>query len=274
MSAGIDLNGRVALVTGAARTGGIGVAIARALAAAGSHVVLSDIGASDQGLGSMGELEQRVEEIKAEGGSASQVVCDVREETSVIQAVESILAAHERIDYLINNAGVGFLMAPITETRIEDWDRVLEVNLRGAFLTTKHVARAMIASGGGGRIVNIASQAAKSGFPHAAGYCASKHGMVGLTRVSAIEFGPHGITVNAVCPNHITTGLGDWQNKYFSKLKGLSESDYLSAMENRIPLGRTGRTSDIANACVFLCSDAAEYITGEALNVSGGEEMH
>ncbi len=132
----------------------------------------------------------------------------------------------------------------------------------------------MVARGRGGRIVNIASQAAKSGCPHAAAYCASKHGLVGLTRVAAIEFAPHAITVNAICPNHVTTGLGAWQNEYFAKLLGKSVDQTLADMKARIPLGRPGLPSDTAAACAFLCSEQAPYITGEAMNVSGGEEVH
>jgi meso-butanediol dehydrogenase/(S,S)-butanediol dehydrogenase/diacetyl reductase len=155
-----------------------------------------------------------------------------------------------------------------------DWDAVLGVNLRGVFLATRAAARQMIQQGRGGRIVNIASQAAKSGFPFAAGYCSSKHGLVGLTRVSAIELGQHGINVNAICPNHVTTGLGAWQNEYFSKALGMSLDEYMAAMKSRIPLGRPGLQEDTAKACAFLCSDQAAYITGEAMNVSGGEEYH
>jgi meso-butanediol dehydrogenase/(S,S)-butanediol dehydrogenase/diacetyl reductase len=132
----------------------------------------------------------------------------------------------------------------------------------------------MVRQGRGGRIVNIASQAAKSGFPFASAYCSSKHGMVGLTRVTAIELGRHGITCNAICPNHVTTGLGAWQNEYFSKALGMTLEQYLAAMKGRIPLGRPGLPEDTANACAWLCSEQAQYVTGEAMNVSGGEEYH
>jgi meso-butanediol dehydrogenase/(S,S)-butanediol dehydrogenase/diacetyl reductase len=155
-----------------------------------------------------------------------------------------------------------------------DWDAVLGVNLRGAFYGIKHAAQRMIAQGRGGRIINIGSQASKSGFPFAAAYVASKHGMVGLTRSAAIELGPHRITVNTICPNHVTTGLGAWQNQFFSAATGRSEAQYLADMRNRIPLGRPGQQEDIAKACAFLASDEAAYITGEAMNVSGGEEYH
>ena len=165
-------------------------------------------------------------------------------------------------------------MKTIVEMRLDEWDTVLGVNLRGVFAATQAVARRFISQGRGGRIVNIASQAAKSGFPHAAAYCASKHGLVGLTRVAAIELAAHQVTVNAICPNHVTTGLGAWQNDYFAKLLGKTVDQYLADMRARIPLGRAGLPSDTANACAFLCSDQAQYITGEAMNVSGGEEVH
>jgi len=133
----------------------------------------------------------------------------------------------------------------------------------------------MIKQGGGGRVINIASQAAKSGHTHMAAYTASKHGMIGLTRSAALELGPHGITVNAICPNHVTTGLGRQQNEYFARFRGFANvEDYLQDMRARIPMRRVGLQSDTAQACAFLCSSAADYITGEAMNVSGGVEMH
>jgi meso-butanediol dehydrogenase/(S,S)-butanediol dehydrogenase/diacetyl reductase len=133
----------------------------------------------------------------------------------------------------------------------------------------------MVAQAQGGRIINIASQAAKSGFPHAQAYTASKHGLVGLVRSAAIELGPHGITVNNVCPNHVTTGLGAWQNTYFARVTGHnSVESYLAAMAARIPLRRAGLPEDTAAAVAFLCSEDARYITAESMNVSGGEEPH
>ena len=157
----------------------------------------------------------------------------------------------------------------------KEWDRVISVNLSGAFYCTQAAAKAMVAQGNGGRIINIASQAAKTGFPHLAAYVSSKHGMVGLTRAAAVELGKHGITVNAVCPNHVTTALGAEQNAYFSKLLGFDSVEaYLANMAAKNPTGRPGLPSDTAGACAFLASDDAVYITGEALNVSGGEEMH
>jgi meso-butanediol dehydrogenase/(S,S)-butanediol dehydrogenase/diacetyl reductase len=179
-----------------------------------------------------------------------------------------------QVDILVNNAGVGYLMEPFTEFKESSWDAVLDVNLKGAFLCSKHAAIQMIQQGTGGSIVNIASQAAKSGFPFAAAYTASKHGLVGLTRSNAVELGKHKIRVNAVCPNHITTGLGHWQNSFFSEKLGMDYATYLQSIVQKNPLGRTGLTEDIAKAVAFLCSDESAYITGEAMNVSGGEEYH
>lgn len=275
-----ELKGKVACITGAGRAGGIGVAIARRLAEEGCTVVLSDIGKArgealpGDKIGTSEELGEIVGQLREAGLDAHSAVCDVLDEGQVQALVEDCEARFDRLDIFINNAGIGYLMEPITEMSQETWDTVMNVNLRGAFLATKHAGRLMRAAGRGGRIVNIASQAAKSGFPHAAAYTSSKHGMVGLTRVAAIELGADKITVNAVCPNHITTGLGQWQNEYFSSTFGMSETDYLEAMKSRIPLGRPGLTTDIARACAWLCSDEAEYVTGEAMNVSGGEEMH
>jgi meso-butanediol dehydrogenase/(S,S)-butanediol dehydrogenase/diacetyl reductase len=199
---------------------------------------------------------------------------DVRDEQQVEAALQEAAARLGRLDILVNNAGVGFLISPVVDTEADRWRTVIDVNLTGAFLCTKHAARLMIQRGQGGRIVNIASQAAKSGHRHMAAYTASKHGMVGLTRSAAMELGPHGITVNAVCPNHVTTGLGAVQNEYFAALNGQTVDEYLAAMRERIPMRRVGLPADTAGAVAFLCSDEAAYITGEAMNVSGGVEMH
>ncbi len=274
-----ELKDKVALITGAGRDLGIGAAIARRLAAEGCRVVVTDVApnaetAAARDGDSSDDLDSVVQSIVDAGGTATGIACSVLSEDDVIAAVDHARETHGGLDILVNNAGIGFLMSPITETSADDWDKVLGVNLRGAFLATKYAARQMIEQGRGGRIINIASQAAKSGFPFAAGYCSSKHGMVGLTRVGAIELGQHDITVNAICPNHITTGLGAWQNDYFSDALGMTLDEYMAAMKSRIPLGRPGLTEDIAKAAAFLCSDEAVYVTGEAINVSGGEEMH
>ena len=159
-------------------------------------------------------------------------------------------------------------MSPILDVTEDDWRAVIDVNLTGCFWGLQAAAKTMMAQKTGGRIINIASQAAKSGFPFAQAYCASKHGLVGLARSASIELGPEKITVNNVCPNHVTTGLGDWQNKFTSKALGLSEEEYLQRMRDRIPLRRVGLPEDTANAVAFLCSEEASYITGCLLYTS------
>ncbi len=262
-----ELQGKVAIVTGAGRRGGLGAAMAARLAAEGVRVVLSDRECD-------AEMNAVVGDIQSSGGHAVAMACNMLDASGVEQLVARAEAELGRIDILVNNAGVGYLMKPIVEMGVDEWDTVLGVNLRGVFVATQAVARRFMAAGRGGRIVNIASQAAKSGFPHASAYCASKHGLVGLTRVAAIELAAYQVTVNAICPNHVTTSLGAWQNEYFAKLLGKSVEQYLADMRARIPLGRAGLVSDTANTCAYLCSDQAAYITGEAMNVSGGEEMH
>jgi NAD(P)-dependent dehydrogenase (short-subunit alcohol dehydrogenase family) len=262
-----DLKNKVAIVTGAGRRGGLGAAIAQRLASEGVRVVIAD-----QTLN--GETQSVASDIVASGGQAIALACDMLDGAAINALVAHTVQQLGGVDILVNNAGVGYLMKPIVEMSLAEWDTVLGVNLRGVFAATQAVAQQFIRQGRGGRIVNIASQAAKSGFPHAAAYCASKHGLVGLTRVAAIELAAHKVTVNAVCPNHVTTDLGAWQNEYFAKLLGKTVDQYLADMCSRIPLGRAGLPSDTANACAFLCSDQAQYITGEAMNVSGGEEVH
>ena len=274
------LAGKVALITGAGRRQGLGYAIARRLAADGAAVALTDLAdprelmEADR-IGTRAELEELAAELRAAGGRAIALALDVTDEASVDAAFARCVRELGRLDVLVNNAGIGYLIDPLTEASKAAWDAVLGVNLTGAFLCSRAAARIMIGQGEGGRIVNVASQAAKSGFPHMSAYVASKHGLVGLTRTHAIELGPHGITVNAVCPNHVTTGLGAVQNEYFAKLRGFPSVDaYLADMKNRIPMRRVGLAGDTAAACAWLCSDDAAYVTGEAMNVSGGVEMH
>ncbi|WP_416907276.1 MAG: SDR family NAD(P)-dependent oxidoreductase [Polymorphobacter sp.] len=272
--------GRVVVVTGSGRPRGLGQAILQRFAEEGATCVVSDVTSGGSGLASSSDAQAVVDDLKARGAEVIFQPCDVTQEDETEALVAATVAAFGRLDVMVNNAGIGFLMKPLLETSAADWDRVLGVNLKGAFLCTKAAARQFIAQGPGadgiaGRVINIASQAAKSGFPHMAPYTASKHGMVGLTRSNAVELGPQRITVNAVCPNHVTTGLGAEQNAYFSKLLGFDSVEaYLANMRAKNPLGRPGLGSDTAAACAWLASSDAVYVSGEALNVSGGEEMH
>jgi meso-butanediol dehydrogenase/(S,S)-butanediol dehydrogenase/diacetyl reductase len=273
--------GKVAVITGSGRAKGLGEAIARRLAGEGAAVVLSDLGrpadaATPAGMiGGEAEMKALAADIAAATGSRVETfTADVRSLPRMREMAEFARDTLGGLDIWVNNAGIGYIMKPLLEVEAAEWQAVIDVNLTGCFNGIKAAAAVMVAAGKGGRIVNIASQAAKSGFPFAAGYCASKHGLVGLTRSVAIELGPHGITVNNVCPNHVTTGLGAWQNEYFSRKLGMTMEQYLNAMKGRIPLGRPGLPEDTAAAVAFLCSDDARYITAESMNVSGGEEPH
>lgn len=270
------LAGKTAVVTGSGRKKGLGEAIARKLADEGAAIVISDIGESrdsatpDSMIGSSAEMI----EIARSLPKASTFACDVRDAQQVRALASHAVDTHGSLDIWVNNAGIGYIMKPMLEVSPDEWRAVIDVNLTGAFFGLQAAAEIMIGQGKGGRIVNIASQAAKSGFMHAQAYTSSKHGLVGLVRSASIELGQHGITVNNVCPNHVTTGLGAWQNEHFAEVQGISIEEYMKRMAARIPMGRPGLPEDTANAVAFLCSDEAVYITGESMNVSGGEEPH
>jgi len=273
----VKFAGKVAVITGSGRKGGLGEAIARRLSEEGASVVIADIGGSrdsatpDAMIGAEAEMHEVAQSMR---GDASTFSCDVRNPDQVRALAAHAVATHGSLDIWVNNAGIGYIMKPLGEVSADDWRAVIDVNLTGAWFGLQAAAEVMIEQGKGGRIVNIASQAAKSGFMHAQAYTASKHGLVGLVRSASIELGAHGITVNNVCPNHVTTGLGKWQNEHFAAVQGISVEQYLKNMAGRIPLGRPGLPEDTANAVAFLCSSEASYITGESMNVSGGEEPH
>ena len=261
--------GKTVIVTGSGKEKGLGQGILQAFADEGANCVVTDLAIDD-------EAEGVAEELRGRGAKVSTIACNVAEVEQCRALVDETVKTFGGVDVMVNNAGIGFKMKPFLEVdTASEWDQVIGVNLSGAFYCTQAAARAMVERGEGGRIINIASQAAKSAFPHLPAYISSKHGMVGLTRAAAVELGQHGITVNAVCPNHVTTGLGAQQNEYFSRLLGFDTVQaYLDAMAQRIPMGRPGLPTDTAALCLWLASEEAIYMTGEALNISGGEEMH
>lgn len=272
--------GKTVIVTGSGRHKGLGQGILQRFADEGANCIVSDIGApaefmGEGHIGTTDEMEEVAHELTTRGAKAMTIACDVRNPDSCDAMVAAAIDQFGQLDIMINNAGIGYIMKPLLETSAQEWGAVMDVNLTGAFYCTKAAARHMVERAQGGRIINIASQAAKTGFPHMAPYCSSKHGMIGLTRSAAIELGKEQITVNAVCPNHVTTGLGEKQNAYFAEYTGFDSVDaYLENMRAKNPSGRPGLPSDIAATCAWLASDDAVYITGEAVNVSGGEEMH
>jgi len=242
-----SLHSRVALVTGAAR--GIGAAIALALAERGASVVCADIGPPDD----------HAAEIRARGGQARALTLDVAD----ARAVRAAFGVLERgIDILVNNAGI-FPRAPALELDEAEWDRVLDVNLKGTMLCAQAAAALMRDQGRGGRIVNITSGAAFVPTAQSAAYAASKAGIVALTRVLALELAPSAITVNAVAP-----GLTDT-----AQPRSFYSDEDLAAIAARIPHGRIAQPAEIVGAVAFLCSDAAAYVTGQTLHVNGGLYM-
>lgn len=247
-----SLEGRVALVTGGAS--GIGRASARALARAGATVVIADIDV-DGG-------EQSTELITADGGDTSFVQADVTRAGEVEAMVAHAVETYGRLDCALNNAGIA---GPVGTTTVdyseEDWDRVVNIDLKGVWLCMKYELAQML-NEGGGAVVNTASIAGLVGLPGSSPYVASKHGVVGLTKTAALEYATQGIRVNAVCPGVIDTPLVDRIVADTPERKQL----YLDAQ----PIGRLGTAEEIAAAVVWLCSDEASFVTGQALPVDGG----
>ncbi|MBT1071610.1 3-oxoacyl-[acyl-carrier-protein] reductase [Pelotalea chapellei] len=244
------LEGQVALVTGASR--GIGRAIALKLAGEGAFVVAT--ATSETG------ALATVEAITAQNGTARAVKLDVVNAAEVESLVKAVIADHGRLDILVNNAGItkdGLLM----RMKEDDWDAVLDTNLKGAFLCTREASKVMTKSRYG-RIVNISSVVGEMGNPGQANYCASKAGMFGMTKSAARELAKRNITVNAVAPGFIETDM----------TSELSEKVRESLMQ-QIPLERLGSADDIANAVFFLVSPSSSYITGHVLSVNGGMYM-
>jgi NAD(P)-dependent dehydrogenase (short-subunit alcohol dehydrogenase family) len=246
------LHGRVALVTGAAS--GIGRAAALAFAREGARVVVSDV--------AVNAGEETVGMVRDKGGEAHFVRSDIADPVQVERLVREVVDGFGRLDCAFNNAGVPGAEAKMVEAGEDVWHRVIAVNLTGVWLCMKHEIARMLAQGGGGAIVNTASVAGLRGFARHGAYTASKWGVVGLTKTAALEYARHGIRVNAVCPGYIRTGM----------TRPMLESH--PGLEERIvriePLGRIGDPDEIAEAVVWLCSDAASFVTGQALPVDGG----
>ncbi len=247
------LDGRVAFVTGAAR--GIGAATARRLAADGAAVAVVDLREED--------TKEAVEAIRAAGGSAIGIGCDVSQRDQVEAAVERTVAELGRLDILVNNAGVirDNLLFKMSD---EDWDTVMAVHLKGAFLCARAAQKHMVEQRWG-RIVNLSSTSA-TGNRGQANYSAAKAGLQGFTRTLAIELGPFGVTVNAVAPGFIETAM----TEATAQRVGVAFEDFKKAAAEQIPVRRTGRPEDVANVIAFLASDEAGYVSGQVIYVDGG----
>jgi NAD(P)-dependent dehydrogenase (short-subunit alcohol dehydrogenase family) len=272
--------GKVALVTGAARRRGIGRAVALRLAREGADVACLDIArpyADFPGYGVAGgdELAEVVREIEGLGRRALALRADVSSWDAVHAAVAQAHDTLGPVDLCCNvagGAGPGMGAGPLLLIAENEWDRVLDVNLKGTWMVARACAERMVGAGRGGRIVNVSSQAGKRGFPLLGAYCAAKAGVILLTQVLAQELGPAGITVNAVCPGTVDTDLLN-KDGQFEQMVGALEGSVERWIAREIPLGRLETAEEVAAAIAFLCSDDAGYITGEALNVSGGQTM-
>lgn len=249
-----SMNDRVALITGA--SSGIGRATAEAFAAQGAKVVLAARRED--------EMAAVVRQIEGRGGQASFVVTDVAVAADVEHLVAHTINTYGRLDYAVNNAAIEGTWAPITDLPEREWDRVLDTNLKGTFLCLQHEARAMLAGGHGGAIVNVGSVNSFLGFPTGSAYVASKHALIGLTTSVSAELAPRGIRVNLVCPGFIDTPM------HHRARAILGDAIYDQGVLPQVHLRRAGRPEEIAQTILFLCSDAASYISGATLTPDGG----
>lgn len=245
------LTGKVAVVTGASR--GIGRQIAKTMAREGAIVIVNYNG-------SAAKAEEVVKEIIEAGGQAEAMQCNVSDYAASQEFLNSVIGKYKRIDILVNNAGItrDNLLMKMSE---EDFDAVLDTNLKGAFNCTKHVSRQMLKQRGG-RIINISSVSGVAGNAGQANYCASKAGVIGLTKSVARELGSRGITVNTIAPGFIETEMTE-----------VLPEDVKKSMGDQIPLKRFGKTEDVAEMAAFLASDKAAYVTGQVICVDGGMAM-
>lgn len=246
-----DFSGKVALVTGA--SAGMGLACAQAFAQAGAAVVLADIRKD--------ALDAAVEALVSRGHRALAVSCDTSDDDQVAAMVDRTVDEFGRLDFAFNNAGVMANVAPLADTTAEDWDRVIGINLRGVWNCMRHELRQMQKQGGGA-IVNNASVGGTKGDPGVSPYTASKHGVIGLTRTSALEYVKQGIRVNAVNPGVIETQIARDVVK--------DDDDAYAEMIGKVPMARAGTSDEIASAVLWLCSPGASYVVGQAFTIDGG----
>lgn len=252
------LDGKVALVTGGGR--GIGRSSALELAARGAAVAVA--------ARSMDEVEAVAAEVRAEGVRAHAVSLDVASPASVEAAVASVRAALGPVSVLVNNAGIA-PSAPFEKTDLALWNQVLAVNLTGTYLVT-HACLPDMLRAGWGRVVNVASVAAKVGFSYVTAYCASKHGVLGLTRALAHEVARKGVTVNAVCPGYVDTKITRDARELIQKKTGLSDRDALQSLETASPQRRLMTEDEVARLVAFLAEPGQAGINGQGINLDGG----
>jgi NAD(P)-dependent dehydrogenase (short-subunit alcohol dehydrogenase family) len=248
----ISFENKVALVTGAGS--GMGLATAQAFAAQGAAVVLADWNENS--------ARAAADELVAQGHKALAVVCDVSDDGQVEAMVALTVSTFGRLDAAFNNAGVQNVLAETADTTREDYERVMGINLRGVWSCMKFELQQMRTQGSG-TIVNCSSLGGLVGGAERGIYHAAKHGVIGFTKSAALEYAARGIRINAVCPGLIWTPMVD-------QMVAAGQGEALKAMEKSVPMGRVGRPEEIADAVLWLCSDAASYVTGQSISVDGG----
>ncbi len=252
---------RVALVTGGGR--GIGRAIALRLADDGLDVAINDIAANQAG------AEAVANEIRAKGRKSTVALADVSRETEVAAMVESVVADLGKLDVMVANAGIANVTS-LLEVDVDTWDRIMSVNLRGAFLCYTAAARQMIKQGGGGKIIGAASIVAYRPFALLGPYSASKWGVRGLTQAAAMEWARHKITVNAYCPGIVGTDMWELIDEKLAAEEGLKKGEALKKYSESIALGRTSVPEDVAQFVSYLASPDSDYMTGQSVMIDGG----
>lgn len=251
----------MAIITGAGR--GIGEHVAQRVAAAGAKVAVTDLDGAN--------AQRTAEAIQNAGGEAIAYQGSVADANHVDQVVSGTIERFGRIDILINNAGIT-LPAFITDTTEEIWDTTMDVNVKGAFLFSKAVAPYLMEQRWG-RIINMSSKSGKQGGLWLSAYCASKFAVIGFTQSLALDLAKYNITVNAVCPGIVFTPQWDYLTKKYAEKHQMPEEKVRDYYVGKIPLGRDATPEDVANVIMFLLSDQASYMTGQAINVTGGQEM-
>ncbi|MAU55962.1 MAG: hypothetical protein CL899_03345 [Dehalococcoidia bacterium] len=270
-----NLKDKVAIVTGAGGKNGIGRAVADRLAQEGAKIIVTDIVEVPYSDGDWEGLSSVVEEITSRGGEAAKLLVDVTDASSIENAIDKALNIFNRVDILVNNAGAAASKdrVSIVDLEEEDWDRVIDINLKGVFLFSKLFAKELIAQKEGGKIINIASIAGKKGSATFGAYCASKGGVIRLTESIALDLAKYNINVNSICPSWVDTERVDVyvEQLYENDLSHEQKRDlHLSNVESMIPLGRYAAPEDIAKMVAFLSSEESSFVTGASLNVSGG----
>jgi len=276
-----SLSGKVALVTGAASKRSMGRAVAVRLAKEGADVAVLDKYVAPKsiwpGEGSWGGLNAVLEEIEAEGRKGMMLVADVANSQDVDSAVSKVIAKLGKIDILVHCVGIrGAMTTPVTELNESEWRAIIDINLTGSFLIAKAVAKTMIPNGEGKKIVLIGSKAATQGYAGSSGYCASKHGVLGLGRTLALELAPYKINVNVINPGGFETNLRDQAIVERAKAQGVTIEQAVEEESKKVgpgpsvPLGRLGKPEEIADLVFFLVSDQSAYITGKAIDIDGG----